>query len=141
VPATEHQLIHLVLGKLVHDGHFARRSFPVREACDFINLLQPAGSPLDLPLIEQHCGPEFGLLLALVAELMAFQSPLTVALSSREAAANFVRMMHKRFDSQLVRTLLDTRARLEHLSRELACSPGKLPDYLGRAIFVHPKPS
>lgn len=141
VPATEQQLIHLVLGKLVHDGHLARRSFPVREACDFMKLLQPGGNPLDLPFIEQHCGPGFGLFLSLVSELMVFQSPLTVAVGSREAAANFIRMLHRRFDSLLVRTLLDTRARIEHLARELAYSPGKLPDYVGRAIVAHPKPS
>jgi hypothetical protein len=136
VPAREQQLIHLILGKLVNDGHFACRSFPVREACDFINLLQPAGDSLDLPLIEQRCGPDFALFLALVADLMQFQSPLTVSGRSREVAAIFIRMMHKRFNSTLVRTVLDTKARLEHLSRELAYSPGKLPDYLGRTIFA-----
>jgi hypothetical protein len=139
VPSTEHQLIHLILGKLVNDGHFARRSFPVREACDLIELLQPAGSDLDLPVIEQHCGPDFGLFLALVAELMEFQSPLMASGRSREAAANFIRIMHKRYNSTLVSTLLDTSARLQHLSRELAYSPGKLPDYLARTIFAPPK--
>lgn len=139
VPASEHQVIHLILGKLVHDGYFARRAFPIREACDFIDLLQSAGNSLDLPLIEQHCGPGFGLFLALVAQLMEFQTPLSVAVGSREAAAHFIRRMRQRFDSRLVRVLLDKRARLEHLSRELAHSPGKLPDYLGRALFAHPK--
>ena len=137
VPASEHQVIHLILGKLVHDGYFARRAFPIREACDFIDFLQSAGNSLDLRLIEQHCGPGFGLFLALVVQLMEFQTPLTVAVSSREAAAHFIRRMRQRFDSRLVRVLLDKRARLEHLSRELAHSPGKLPDYLGRALFAH----
>lgn len=135
VPATEYQLIHLVLGKLVHDGHFARCSFPIREACDLMDLLPPAANHLDLPLIEQHCGSNFGLFVALAAELMVFQSPITIAGSSN-AAANYIRMMRKRFNSKFVCTLLDTRARFEHLSRELAYSPGKLPDYLGRAIFA-----
>jgi len=139
VPATEHQLIHLILGKLVNDGHFARRSFPIREACDLIHLVEPVGSRLDLPLIEQHCGSNFGLYLALVVALMEFQSPITVA-TGRAEAASYIGMMRKRFNSKFVRTLLDTRARFEYLSRELAYSPGKLPDYLGRTVFAHPKP-
>lgn len=132
VPSPEYQLVHMVLGKLVNDGHFARRSFPVREACDLIALLGSAGESIDRAVLEQHCGGKFTLFHALVVELMAFRSPLDTR--AHTSTSNYIWMMQKRLDSELARTLLDTMARVDYLSHELAYSPAKLPRYLQRVL-------
>jgi hypothetical protein len=132
VPSTDYQIIHLILGKLVNDGHFARRTFPIREACDLIDLLVNDGERINLKIIEQHCGMKFALFHALVIELMAYRSP--VPISASDNASDYIRMMQKRFDSKLVRISLDTAARVDYLSHELAYSPMKLPNYFKRVI-------
>lgn len=134
VPCTEHQIIHLILGKLVSDGHFTRRSFPIREACDLIDLLDSAGERVDQAMLEKHCGTKFALFHALVVELMAYRSPISI--NNSHNTSRYVRMMQRRFNSRFVRFSLDAAARVEHLSHQLAYSPARLPDYLRRVMSV-----
>lgn len=134
VPSAEHQIIHLVMGKLVNDGHFSRRSFPIREGCDLIDLLDSAGEGVDAVMLEKHCGTRFALLHALVVELMGYRSPLSI--NNSELASRYVRLMQRRLNSGLVRFSLDVAARVEHLSHQLLHSPTKLPGYLKRVIPV-----
>jgi Uncharacterised nucleotidyltransferase len=134
VPSVEHQIIHIVFGKLVNDGYFARRSFPIREACDLIDLLGKSGGRIDQEMIERHCGKKFQLFHALVVELMAYRSPIEIEGDANANASSYIRMMCRRLDSKLVRTLLNTTARIDYLSHELAYSPAKLPDYLRRVM-------
>jgi hypothetical protein len=132
VPATEYQIIHLVLGKLRTDGHLARRTFPIREACDFIELLENAEGEVNQQLVLQHCGRSFPLFYALVCELMAY--PPRISVAEPEDTANFTWMMQKRFESIAFCTLLDVYARADYLVHALAHSPAKLPAYLHRIL-------
>ena len=132
VPSTEYQLIHLVLGKLVTDGHLARRSFPIREACDLIDLLDNAEGDVDQQLVVQHCGSNFALFFALVVELMAYHPRTTI--TELVDASKYIRMMQKRYDSPATGKLLDAYARAQHLAHALVYSPAKLPAYMNRMI-------
>ena len=132
VPSAEYQLVHLILGKLVNDGFFARRSFSIREACDLIDLLDNAGENLDMRILEKQCGAQFALFHTLVAELMAYRSPLTISASPK--ASSYLWMMNKRLDSILACRLLDAVARIDYLSHQLAYSPAKFPNYVKRRI-------
>lgn len=132
VPSTEYQLIHLLLGKLVHDGHLTRRTFPIREACDLIDILENAEYDVNQRLVLQHCGHSFPLFHALVCELMNYVPRTNI--TAWEDPASFTRMMQKRFESHVLRKSLDVFARAEHLAHALAYSPTKLPDYLRRMV-------
>ncbi len=100
VPSTEHQIIQLILGKFVNDGHLARRTFPIREACDLIDLLESADGEVNQQLVLQHCGRSFPLFHALVCELMNYV-PRT-SITAWEDPASFTRIMQKRFESHAV---------------------------------------
>lgn len=132
VPSTEYQLIHLILGKLVHDGHLARRTFPIREASDLIDLLDNAEVDIDQQLVVQRCGSNFALFFALVSELMAFRPRITII--ELVDASKYIQMMQKRYDSPATRKLLDAYARAQHLAHALVYSPAKLPAYMNRMI-------
>jgi hypothetical protein len=133
VPSLEYQLIHLVLGKLVTDGHLARRAFPLREACDLIELLQGVDDAhIDQALIAQRCGSGFAQFLALVSELTGFAPGFTVAGPVDISA--YLRLLQQRDDSALARALLDAYARVQYLAYALLHSPAKLPVYLSRLL-------
>jgi Uncharacterised nucleotidyltransferase len=132
LPATEYQLIHLLLGKVVHDGHLTRRTFPIREACDLIELLENSGNDVDRGLVLQHCGHSFTLFHALVCELMCY-TPRS-GMAGLEDTSKFTRTMQRRFESRGIRKLLDMYARAEYLAHALAYSPAKLPAYLRRIV-------
>ena len=68
VPGAEHQIIHIILGKFIHDGYCARQHFPIRNACDYINVVKSAGATLS------------GNVLVEVAELIARKVASTWAL-------------------------------------------------------------
>lgn len=130
VPSTEFQIIHVVLGKFVNDGYQARRAFPIREACDLIDILENAEGDIDQQLVLRHCGRSFPLFHALVCELMHY-SAQTCAIRI-ENTSRFTWIMQKRFESDTVRKLLDAYARVEYLAHAVASSPAKLPAYLRR---------
>ena len=130
VPSSEHQIIHLVLGKFVNDGHLARRTFPIREACDLIDLLEGAEGAVDQKLVQQHCGGSFPLFYSLVCELMNY--PRRTRIAEFEDTSKFTWMMQKSFESHAVRKVLDAYARTEYLAHALAYNPTKLLDYLRR---------
>ena len=132
VPSTEYQVIHLILGKLVHDGHLARRSFPIRGACDLIDLLDNAEGDVDQQLVVQRCGSSFALFFALVSELMAYRPRTTI--TELVDASKTIQMMQKRYESPATRKLLDAYARTQYLVHALAYSPAKLPAYMKRMI-------
>lgn len=132
LPSTEYQIIHLLLGKWVHEGHLTRRTFPVREACDLIELLESADHDVDQRLLLQHCGRSFILFHALVCELMHYAPRIRMA--EVEDTAGFTRTMQKRFESRALRRSLDFYARAEFLAHALVFSPAKLPAYLRRMV-------
>jgi hypothetical protein len=133
VPSTEYQLIHLLLGKLVHDGHLTRRTFPIREACDLIDILENADHDVDQRLVLQHCGRSFPLFYALVCELTNY--PRRSSIAEVEDTSKFTWMMWKSFDSYAIRKALDLYARAEYLAHALAYSPSKLSAYLRRIVL------
>lgn len=131
VPSIEYQIIHIVMGKLVCDGYLARRDFPIREACDYIHLLDSARRPIDHQLVTRHCGNRYALFAGLVAELMAYESnPVT---GCETAVQGRLRTMERRYESGRFASLLNAHARASYLIRELLYSPSKLPAYLHRA--------
>jgi hypothetical protein len=133
VPSTEHQLIHLILGTVVHDGHLARRSFPVREACDLIELLDNTRGEIDERLVMQRCGSNLALFYALVCELMAYRPRTTI--TRPVDTSKYLRVMQKRYDSPTAGKLLDAYARAQYLVHALVYSPAKLPAYLHRTML------
>jgi hypothetical protein len=133
VPSTEHMIVHLILGKLLHDGHLARHTFPLRDACDYIRYLKSAHKPIDFGVIANYCGRYGGLFAALVAELMAYppaaqyQPQYATRLIDRR-----IRMMQKASESRLISDVFRAYARMIHLLYAGVHSPGKLKEYLGR---------
>ena len=130
IPSTEHSVIQLILGKLVNDGHLTRRTFPLREACDIINLLNSAKSGIDQTMIEIRCGKKFALFYQLVVEFMAYTPAISIDIS--EDISNYIQIMRRRQNSAALSTLLDTYARAQHLTSQLTHNPEKLPAYLRR---------
>lgn len=130
VPSPEYQMIHLVLGKLIHDGHLARRTLPIREACDYITVLENSGGHLNQAQIEKHCGKHFATFTQLVRELMAYSpkqaNPKTKDITKR------LQTMQRRYNSPAIGILLNSYARTLYLTQSLIHSPAKLPTYLRR---------
>lgn len=133
--SPEHQLIHLVLGKFVHDGHRSRRTFPIREACDLVQLLKRDRGDIDHQRVRQHCGASYPLFLGLVGELMDYTRPDCVAGSVE--TGRYLSLLQKRFESPAVARLLDAFARTEHLAHSLVYNPGKMSTYLRRLVRVN----
>jgi hypothetical protein len=130
VASRSYQLIHLILGKFVHDGHQSRRTFPIREACDLIQLYESAEGEINQQLVLHHCGDSFPLFHGLVCELMIL-SPQS-ADAEPANLLRFIRLMQKRFESQATSKVLDAYARADHLAHSLIYSPAKLSAYLRR---------
>ena len=129
VPSTEYQLIHMVLGKLVHDGYLARRMFPIREAADYIALLDSADGEFDSEWVAGQCGRAYRIFAQLVSELMNYPP---AAPDSQAAIRHRIGMMRMRYDSTAPARLLDGYARAGHLTSALWYSPSKLPAFLRR---------
>ena len=129
-PSTEYQIVHLILGKFVHDGHITRRTFPLREACDYISLMENNKGHIDYTLVAKHCQNEHDLFSQLLAELMDYP-PETNRTASR-ALDKRIQTMQRRYDYRTLGKLWDSYARALHLSHSLAHSPAKLPAYLSR---------
>ena len=130
IPSTEQRIIQLILGKLVNDGHLARRAFPLREACDFIDLLNSAKFGIDQAMIEMRCGKKFALFYQLVVEFMAYAPAISIDVHGD--SSRYIQIMRRRHDSAALRALLDTYARAQHLTSKLTHNPEKLPAYLRR---------
>jgi hypothetical protein len=79
VPSNDHQVIHLILGKLVHDGYLARREFPLREAHDYIGLLERTAQGFDEALVKQYCGNNFPRFHCLVTALTDYAPAAPIA--------------------------------------------------------------
>lgn len=131
LPSPEHQIIHLILGKLANDGYLARRLFPLREACDYIHLLQNSNESIDRDRVQRHCGKKFAVFNQLVSELTG----VTTGVDSLPDATDIslrLRLMELRYNSAGVGNLLDAWARGLHLAQSMLHSPAKLPGYLRR---------
>ncbi len=134
IPSAEYQMIHLILGKLVHDGHLARRTMPLREACDYIKLMEHTKDVFDYALVKRHCGNPFVVFAALIEELMAYTAKTTNNNKNnyQHDIKKRLKTMQGRYNSPALGALLDGYARALHLGHALAHSPSKLPAYLNR---------
>jgi hypothetical protein len=130
IPSAEWQIIHLLLGKIIHDGHLARRTFPIREACDYINVLGSKTGSINQELIERHCGNAYPIFSQLIAKLMDY-SPKETANTHYDISRR-LRIMQKRYNSPGTAKMLDAHARALHLGNSLLHNPAKLPTYLYR---------
>ncbi|MEH6590022.1 MAG: nucleotidyltransferase family protein [Halioglobus sp.] len=129
IPSPEYQMIHLVLGKLVLDGHLARRTFPLREACDFIDWQKTKQENIDYDLVTQHCGQNYRIFDQLVSKLMGNSTSST----TEQANISYrLLLMQKRYDSPGMAKILDAYSRATYLTQSLLFSPAKLPAYLRR---------
>jgi len=132
VPCVEHQLIHLILGNVVHDGHLARRDFPIREACDYIALVSRVEGMLDHGLVSQRCGKDYATFSRLVSELMGYTPP--EPFGKAIDITHRLQLMQKRYNLPGVAKMLDTHARVSHLAWSMLSNPLKLPAYLRRLV-------
>jgi hypothetical protein len=130
IPSAEYQIIHLLLGKVIHDGHLARRTFPIREACDYISVLDNKKESINEDLVTQHCGRTHPIFSQLVAELMMYKPEGTITTAGD--ISHRMQLLQKRYDSPGLAKLLDAHARALHLGYSLFYSPAKLPVYLNR---------
>jgi hypothetical protein len=130
VPSAQYQIILIVLGKMVRDGHLARRSFPIREACDYIQLLESEAGEVDWSLVAQHCGKNFTVFSQLVNELMAYRNENGIKITCD--IGRRLKLMEQRYNSGAVAKLLDANARTQYLAKEMIYSPTKLTAYLKR---------
>ena len=130
IPSAEYQVIHLLLGKVIHDGHLARRTFPIREACDYIDVLENEKGRIDQGLVAQHCGTNNATFSQLVTVLTGYtpRPPLNMAADITLR----MQMMQKRYNSPVIAKILDAHARVVHLSQSLLYNPEKLTAYLLR---------
>ena len=130
VPSVDYQIIHIVLGKLVHDGHFAKQSFPIREACDFIELQEEFDLSMERGQVIKKCGNSLPIFHLLVEELMGgkhwepFQKKYDV--SKR------LSRMEKRYNSEYMTAFWNAYARSLHLTLSLIHNPKKTATYLRR---------
>ena len=129
-PSLEYQLIHLILGKLVHDGHLTRYTFPLREACDLIVLLEKSEGELNEDLITQHCGKDFSIFAALAEELMGYTA--NACTTTQHDVSNRIRIMRKCYSSPAFSKIMDRYARTVHLANSLVYNPAKASAYLRR---------
>jgi hypothetical protein len=130
IPSADYQIIHLLLGKVIHDGHLARRTFPIREACDYINVLENKKESINQDLVAQHCGKAYPIFSQLVADFMIYKPGGTII--NTGDISRRLQIMQKRYDSPGLAKLLDAHARALHLGYSLLHSPAKLPAYLNR---------
>jgi len=130
VPSAEYQLIHMVLGKLVNDSYLACRDFPIREGCDYIELLESVKGEIDQELVERHCAGNYAIFTQLVAELMGYKTAVIGAQAGN--ITHRLHLMEMRYNYDRVAKLLDAHARAIYLGHELVYSPTKLPAYLRR---------
>ncbi len=130
VPSTEHQIIHIVLGRLVHDGCLTRREFPIREACDYVGLMDSAQGLVDRSLVTKHCGKAFGVFDQLVAALTGYQATGTAACATD--LERRIATMRRRYNDPARARLLDYYARCVHLANSMWYSPSKLAAYVSR---------
>ena len=130
VPSTEYQIIHIILGKLVHDGYLASREFPIREAFDYIDLVKNSNGNFDNELLEEHCGNKYRIFCQLVNELMGYKP--NISLTMRSNVKHRIQLMQRRYNSPSMEKLLNAYARAAHLSNSMLYSPSKLPAYLRR---------
>lgn len=130
VPHAQYQVIHIVLGKMVYDGHLSRRSFPIREACDYIELLGSETGEVDWSLVAQHCRKNYTIFSQLVSELMAYRNEEGIKVT--HDISRRLKLMEKRYNSGAVAKLLYTNARTQYLASEMIHSPTKLAAYLQR---------
>ena len=139
VASIEHQLIQLVLGKFVLDGHRSRRAFPIREACDLIDILDKGDDKINHEIVRERCGASYPLFLGLTCELMGC-TPHPFAAGSAEVE-RYLGLLGNRFRSPTLRRLLDTWARVDYLAHQLVYSPLKLPAYLRRQLPMRNGPA
>jgi putative nucleotidyltransferase-like protein len=129
VPSPEYQVIHIILGKLLHDGYLAACQFPIREACDYIGLREAAPS-FDSKLVSARCGKAFHVFDQLVNTLMGYRNatPPPAGTSIRYRT----RLMRMRYNYPAPATLLDLYARAQHLTYTAVYNPSKLAKSLRR---------
>jgi hypothetical protein len=130
VPNVNHQLIHILLGKLVHDGHFAKKTFPIREACDFVELMADCDPSSGLDLVTEYCGNSLSTFRQLVDEIMGAEH--RPVFGSRRGVSLRLATMRKRYNSEFLAVLLNTYARSLHLCVSLLHNPEKASAYLRR---------
>jgi len=128
VPSANYQAIALILGKLVHDGFLARRALPLREAHDYIGLLERSAGELDEVLIQRCCGKSFSRFHHLLIAITGYSSALS--LTSACDVSRDLELMELRCNSSGVGKLLNAYARACHLSLTLLHNPARLPTYL-----------
>ena len=132
VPSAEYQIIHLILGKFVHDSYMARHMLPIREACDYLEIQERTSRALDYDLIERHCRNEHQLFAQLVNRIIGL--PPGYPARSTSSAENYLRLVELRYDSEHVAGVLDAYAKISKSYHSLVHNYQKLPRYLGRKI-------
>ena len=130
LPSAEYQVIHIVLGKLLHDGYLAARRFPIREACDYMGLRESAADTFDSNEVIAHCNTSFSVFDQLVKALMGYQSttPTHAGINLRYR----IGLMRMRYEYAAPGKLLDLYARTQHLAYATLYTPSKLAKYLRR---------
>ena len=129
-PSFDHQITHLILGKVVHDGHLVRRTIPIREACDYIRLSETGKEFIDWNSLPRQCSDAHAVFSNIIEALMLY--PANGASINPRKTAVQLQILQKRYNSPTIANLLDAHARALHLMSSFLHSPAKLPAYLRR---------
>lgn len=134
VPSTEHEIIHLILGRFIYDRFASARDFPIRSASDYIITLSAhrmrSTQPPDWRFMQDKCGSRLDLFRQLVAELTGFRDPHCPP--PARSTGLWRGLLALRYGSPGWARCLDASGRLGHLASALRYTPGKLPAYIGR---------
>jgi len=132
VPSPEFQLIHLIFGKYITDGYCAARTYPIRDGCDYADLMDRKGSDIDTSMVEQKCGSSFTIFSQLTNELMG--DGHTIDYNTDVDISRRMMIMQKRYNSATIAKLLDSYARANYLMNALIHSPDKLTGFFARLV-------
>ncbi len=132
-PSDEQNIINLILGHFVHDGHVTRYSFPLRDACDYSHLTRQTGLPdqtVDFDIVTQQCGVYFPLFDQLVHHLM--EHPIYSGPTIEKKVTRYLRIMRSGTEYPLVEKILHVQGRAKHLVYMGRYNPEKINAYLRR---------
>jgi hypothetical protein len=126
IPSVESQIIQLVLGNFVHDGHAAAHRFPLRAADDYMRLLgqcDAMNEATDWDRVRNACGSHLARFKSVIETA---QYPGEILKSTGSAGKLSPYFLEKRYVHERMAWALDNWARLRYLFSTAVHNPGKI---------------
>jgi hypothetical protein len=126
IPSVESQIIQLVLGNFIHDGHAAAYRFPLRAADDYMRLLgrcDAMNEAIDWDRVRNACGSHLARFKSVIETALYPGEILNGTGSAGKLGAYF---LEKRYVHERMAGALDNWARLRYLFSTALHNPGKI---------------